>query len=125
MHTKPARKDAHEGHPYYRSKAMAPQQDRKAEVERKLARLRERMNARSVAATLLTTIPNTSWITAGASLYVGEGTDSAASVVLVTMDKAYIVSDGVETPRLRQEEGLEALGFEFVIEPWYAKGAFV
>lgn len=101
------------------------QQDRKAEIEQKLARLRKRMQSRSVEAVLLTTIPNTSWITAGASLYVGEGTDSAASSILVTMDNAYVVSDGVETPRLRQEEGLETFGFEFVIEPWYAKGAFV
>src|SRR5689334_2091689 len=104
---------------------MSQLQERKAEVTHKLARLRERMHAHSVVATLLTTIPNTSWLTAGASLYVGEGTDSAASSLLVTMDKAYVVSDGVETPRLRHEEGLEALGFEFVIEPWYAKGAFV
>src|SRR5947209_12124065 len=103
---------------------MSQQQDRKAEIEHKLVRLRERMHSRSVEAVLLTTIPNTAWITAGAALYVGEGTDSAASSVLVTMDKAYVVSDGVETPRLRQEEGLEAFGFEFVIEPWYAKGAF-
>lgn len=104
---------------------MSQQQDRKAEIEQKLARLRERMQSRSVEAVLLTTIPNTAWITAGAALYVGEGTDSAASSVLVTMDKAYVVSDGVETPRLHQEEGLEAFGFEFVIEPWYAKGSFV
>jgi antitoxin VapB len=74
---------------------------------------------------LLTIIPNTSWITAGASLYVGEGTDVAGSAILVTIDKVYVLTDGVEAPRLRNEEGLEDLGFEFVIEPWYAKGKFL
>lgn len=104
---------------------MSLENSRKAEVESKLLRLRERMQAHSIDAILLTLIANTAWITAGAALYVGEGTDSAASAILITRDKAFIVTDGVEAPRLRQEEGLEDLGFTFVIEQWYAKGTFV
>lgn len=95
------------------------------EVASKLARLRERMVVHQLDAVRLTLIANTAWVTAGAKTYVGEGTDTAASSILVTMDHAYVLTDGVESPRLRQEEGLADLGFEFVVEPWYARGRFV
>lgn len=95
------------------------------EVTSKLTRLRERMVAHQLDAVRLNLIANTAWVTAGAKTYVGEGTDIAASSILVTMDHAYVLTDGVESPRLQQEEGLADLGFEFVIEPWYARGRFV
>ena len=97
---------------------------RQQEVASKLARLRERLLAHRLDGVKLNLIPNTAWITAGASTYVGEGTDIAASSILVTSDHAYVLTDGVESPRLRQEEGLEELGFEFIVEPWYARGKF-
>jgi antitoxin VapB len=95
---------------------------RKSEVSTKLARLRERMAARQVDAVLLNTIANTAWITAGASTYVNQATDMAASSVLITTDHAYVLTDGIEGPRLRQEEKLADLGFELILEPWYARG---
>lgn len=97
---------------------------RKQEVASKLERLRERLLAHRLDGVKLNLIPNTAWITAGASTYVGEGTDVAASSILITRDHAYVLTDGVESPRLRQEEGLEELGFEFIVEPWYARGKF-
>lgn len=97
---------------------------RKQEVASKLERLRGRLLAHRLDGVKLNLIPNTAWITAGAGTYVGEGTDVAASSILVTIDHAYVLTDGVESPRLRQEEGLEELGFEFIIEPWYAHGKF-
>lgn len=104
---------------------MAQVGERKVEVAAKLARLRERMVAREIDAVHLRTIPNTGWITAGGSLYVGEGTDSAASAIVVTQDRAIALTDSIETPRLRQEEHLADLGFEFVTEPWYTRGAWL
>jgi Xaa-Pro aminopeptidase len=97
---------------------------RKQEIASKLQRLRERLIAHRLDGVKLNLIPNTAWITAGARTYVGEGTDVAASSILVTLERAYILTDGVEAPRLRQEEGLEELGFELIVEPWYASGKF-
>ncbi len=99
--------------------------ERSHEVATKLARLRMHMATHHLDAVRLNLLPNTAWITAGAALHVGEGTDIAASAILISADRAYILTDGVEAPRLRQEEGLEQLGFELVIEPWYAKGTFM
>src|SRR5258708_8347689 len=95
---------------------------RKEEVETKLKRLRERMAGRQLDAVLITLMANTAWITAGASTYVSEASDVAASSILVTRDKAYVLTDAIEGPRLRQEEGLVDLGFEFFVKPWYARG---
>src|SRR5258708_28875386 len=95
---------------------------RKPEVDAKLKRLRARMAGRKVDALLLNTIPNTAWITAGGALYVSEGTDGAASSILVTPDKAYVLTNGIEGPRLQQQEALDSLGFELIVEPWHSMG---
>ncbi len=94
----------------------------KAEVEAKLKRLRERLAARQLDGVLLNLTANTAWITAGAATYVNEATDGGASSLLITHDKAYVLTDTIEGPRLRQEEKLADLGFELVVEPWYARG---
>jgi Xaa-Pro aminopeptidase len=94
--------------------------ERKTEVEIKLERLRTKMSERRIDAVRLTSIASTSWITAGARLYVNEATDLAASSLLITEDRAYIVTDSIEAPRLEQEEELGDLGFEFLVKPWYA-----
>lgn len=95
---------------------------RRVEVAQKLERLRRLMARRELDMVHLTTIANTAWLTAGASTYVDESVDAAASSLLVTRDDARILTDPVEEPRLRAEERLDALGFTFVVEPWYARG---
>ncbi len=95
---------------------------RRDEVAGKLARLRELMWRRGVDALHLATIANTAWLTAGAATYVDESVDTAACALLVTPDEAVVLTDPIEEPRLRAEERLDALGFGFVVEPWYARG---
>ena len=93
---------------------------RKTEVALKLERLRTKMSERHIDVARLTSIASTSWITAGARLYVDESTDLAASSVAITEDRAYIVTNSIEAPRLEHEEELGDLGFEFLLKPWYA-----
>ncbi len=96
--------------------------ERAAEVATKLARLRARMAEQQIDVAHLQTIANTAWITAGGGLYINEGTDRAQSSIIVTPDRAIVLTDTIEAPRLRAEEHLEELGFEFASEPWYATG---
>jgi len=96
--------------------------ERKIEVETKLRRLRERLATRQLDAALLNQISNTAWITAGAATYVNEASDGGPSSILVTHDKAYVLTDTVEAPRLDQEEHLSDLGFQLVVEPWHTRG---
>ena len=104
---------------------MEPLDARHAEIAQKLTRLRERMVERELAAVHLRTIPNTGWITGGAGLYVDVATDHAAASIVVTSDRAYVLTNPIEAPRLQDEEALDALGFDFIIEPWYAGGAWL
>lgn len=94
---------------------------RRDEVAGKLERLRRLMWRRGVDALHLATTANTAWLTAGAATYVDESTDAAACALLVTPDEAVVLTDPIEEPRLRAEERLDALGFDFVVEPWYAR----
>jgi antitoxin VapB len=101
-----------------------PASERAAEVAAKLAQVRELLATSALDAIILDRVANTAWITAGAATYVNEATDTGLSSVVVTPERAYVVTDAVEAPRLREEEGVEALGFEFATEPWYERGAF-
>lgn len=95
---------------------------RRDEVAAKLEQLRALMQARGVDALQLTSIANTAWLTAGAATYVDESVDTAACALLVTREHARVLTDPIEEPRLRAEERLDALGFDLVVEPWYARG---
>lgn len=102
---------------------MIPRAERLPEVTAKLARLRAVMAAHGVDALELAQIANTTWLTAGASTYVSLAATAGASQVIVTTDRAFVMSDTIESTRLEAEERLGELGFEFVIEPWHSRGA--
>jgi len=104
---------------------MPAHADRAHEVDTKLAEVRELLAGRGLDAVVLGAAPNAAWITAGAAVCVDESTGSAAFTIVVTEDRAYILTDYVEAPRLRLEEDLGRLGFELVVEPWYARGSFL
>ncbi len=101
---------------------MTTLEERRDEVAAKLARLRALMAERRLDAVILTQVADLAWITAGAAVYVNEATDLGTATVVVTPDRAVVVTDGIEAPRLENEEALAALGFAFAIEPWYARG---
>ncbi len=103
---------------------MANTDQRRQEIASKLGTLRERMDARGADVLHLTTEANTAWITAGATTYIDEARDGAAFGIAVTSDRAYVLTDTIEEPRLRDEERLDQLGFEIVAEPWYRRGPF-
>ena len=42
--------------------------------------------------------------------------------LLITRDRRYVITTNIEEPRLAQEEGLLADGWEFVASPWYEGG---
>src|SRR6478752_5665786 len=98
---------------------------RRDEVHTKLTQLRERMAARELDAILLEQTANVAWLTAGAETAINITADRGPLALLVTPERACVVTDGVEAPRLEAEEGLVDLGFEVVVEPWYRRGAFI
>jgi antitoxin VapB len=98
---------------------------RRDEVSVKLAQLRALMTSRALDAILLENTPNVAWLTAGAETAINIASDRGPLALLVTPERACVVTDSVEAPRLEDEEGLVDLGFELVVEPWYRRGAFI
>lgn len=99
-----------------------PLDARRAEVAAKLDVARGLMARQRLDALHLTTIATTAWLAAGAATYVNESVDEAALSILVTAEAAYILTDPIEAPRLRDEEWLDRLGYTIVVEPWYTRG---
>src|SRR5690348_7660291 len=110
---------------FNRSCVMENGMARRDEVQAKLAQLHALMASRKLDAILLEQTPNVAWLTAGAETAINIAADRGPLALLVTPERACVVTDGVEAPRLEAEEELVDLGFELVVEPWYRRGAFI
>ena len=101
---------------------MMDQSDRILEVATKLARLRARMVEAQVDALVLTQLPSIFWLTAGASTYINLASEQGPSSLLITLDRAYVITDDIEARRMEEEERLQALGFTLAVESWNRRG---
>src|SRR5215207_3487160 len=79
-------------------------------------RLRELMDAHGVGALLLSTPANCAWYTGGADNRVDHGDPVGVASVLVTGNGAYILTNNIEAPRMREEQTPE---MEVVEHPWH------
>lgn len=98
--------------------------ERRQEIVSKLGALRALMAERGLDVLHLTTVANTAWITAGATTFIDEATDTAAFGIAVTPDRILVLTDTIEEPRVCGEERLDQLGFEIVAEPWHRRGEY-
>ena len=89
---------------------------RSAEVQAKLALLRECLDKAGAAAIRLRGIDWFAWVTAGGSSAVLQTAETGVAEVLVTQDEAVILTDEIEAARLREEE--VPAGFSFHASPW-------
>src|SRR5918994_818417 len=78
--------------------------------------LRELMEVRGLGAILLGHPANFAWYTGGADNRVDRGDPAGVASVLLTEDDAYIVTDNIEAPRMREEQ---TPGMEVVEHPWH------
>ena len=95
---------------------------RRAEIEEKLIRVRALLENEKKEAFLFLKHPNFSWITAGAKGFVANCFDDSAIAILVTKTGAYAICNVIEEPRVKEEEHLEELGFEFMVYAWQKNG---
>src|SRR5919202_5696777 len=79
-------------------------------------KLRELMEAHGVGALLMNHPANFAWYTGGADNRVDRGVPAGVASVLITKDDAYIVTDNIEAPRMREEQ---TPSMEIVEHPWY------
>jgi Xaa-Pro aminopeptidase len=78
--------------------------------------LRELMDERGFGALLLSTPANFAWYTGGADNRVDHGDSVGVASVLLTRDDAYILTNNIEAPRMREEQTPQ---MEVVEHPWH------
>jgi len=95
-----------------------PSSSRRAEVDRKIARLAELARESGYGGILLTTHWNVAWATAGGSNRIDVSRETGAGGLFVTVDeRRYVLANAIEMPRL-QDEALAGLDFQPVEFPW-------
>ena len=78
--------------------------------------VRELMDEHGVGALLLSTPANFAWYTGGADNRVDHGDPVGVASVLLTTEDAYILTNNIEAPRMREEQTPE---MEVVEHPWH------
>lgn len=96
--------------------------DYATEVQTKLARARQIMADHNVDALWLRTVNNVAWITGGLDVAVNTADTVGVATVLITADKAQVVTNTIEGPRVINEDAIEERGFEVVAHPWQLGG---
>jgi len=89
------------------------------ELTEKRQRLQVFLDQHNLDAIYLSQVANFAWLTGGLEPVVMINSDRAEAGLLVTRKKDYVICNSVEYPRLRDEDRLEDLGYEFHVTPWY------
>lgn len=89
------------------------------EVEEKVERICQYLHAEKLAAVLLTSRRNFSWVTNGATNHVRLGSEvGVASLLILDSGRRYVLAGNNEMPRISNEE-VHDLGFEPVQFDWH------
>lgn len=89
------------------------------EFETKQERIRRLLRERDLAGLHLRRASSFAWATCGATSQVNWASSYGEASLLVTARGRYLISNNIEAPRLKDEEGLEAQGWEMRITPWH------
>jgi antitoxin VapB len=89
------------------------------EFEQKQDRIKALLAERKLDALLLQRVSSFAWATCGAPSYINTAATDGVASLLVTPAGRYLVTNNIEAPRLKQEDQLEAQGWEFRVAPWY------
>ncbi len=92
---------------------------RKEEIEAKLRRLRDLLDATGLKAILLKSQPNFCWVTGGGLNVVTIADVGGVASILITAKENFFVTDTIEIARMKEEEELETLGFAPLVFEWY------
>ncbi|MFQ3535285.1 MAG: aminopeptidase P family protein [Aggregatilineales bacterium] len=99
--------------------------ERAAEVSAKLAQLRQRLAEHGLEALEVRQTANLAWLTAGVATYINIASETSPVRALITPERAYLVTDSIEGPRLAHEAQVESLGFALAAQAWHARSDMV
>ena len=95
------------------------------EFEGKQERIQALLAERGLDALLLQRVSSFAWATCGRASYVHTASSTGEASLLITPAGRYVITNNIEAPRLEQEEGLAAQGWELCVGPWYEPQAAV
>jgi len=90
------------------------------EFDQKQQRILALLEERHLEALVLQNVSSFAWATCGAASYVNTAASQGAASLVITGSRRHVVTNNIEATRLREEERLEAQGWEFQIAPWHA-----
>ncbi len=93
-----------------------------SELDQRLNQIHHLLDAHHADALWLRQASSFAWATGGKSSYINTASSTGLGSLLITRDRRYVITTNIEEPRLAQEEGLLADGWEFVAPPWYEGG---
>lgn len=99
-------------------------EQRSAEVEEKVARVRALLQAEGLEGLLLTRQHLVAWITGGLGDIIVRTHERGLVWAVVLQDRLILITQNVEAPRIREEERPDALGFDLLECHWWEDGGF-
>ena len=91
--------------------------DTESEFNEKIGRVRRLMAEKGWEWVALSRIDSLAWVTGGARCFVNPGGEAGTATLLVSADRAVLVTDRVEIERLRDEE-VASLPIEYSVHDW-------
>jgi antitoxin VapB len=91
----------------------------------RLDQIRGFLAAQELDALVLSRVSSFAWATAGHRSYVNTASSTGIGTLVITAQSQYVVTNTIEAPRLEQEEGLSAAGWELRVSPWYQEDDLV
>jgi antitoxin VapB len=80
-------------------------------------RLQHLMDRHNVDAVWLANSANVAWASCGTRPYIDTSSEQGVATLLVTRDQRFMLTNNIESERLRTEEGFA--DWEIMVEPWY------
>ncbi len=100
------------------------------ELDEKRGRVAQLLEQRNLDGALVSAVRNIAWLTAGRlrTNIVSSAETGVASLLLLRDGRRYVVSDNIETPRLRDEDlsdgALHQAGYGIIEHEWYEANSF-
>jgi Xaa-Pro aminopeptidase len=90
-----------------------------SELETKRTKIQELLTKHDLDALLIRQVANFAWATCGGSSYVDTSSTDGIAWLLITPSSYHLITNNIEAPRLEQDEGLKAQGWEFHVSEWH------
>ena len=93
------------------------------EIEIKLERIRALLDKHHLDGLLLKKVSSFAWATCGAASFVNTASTDGAASLLITRTSQYVLTDNIESTRIKGEEMLEDQGWKIITRQWYGNPA--